>query len=148
MSEEPTIGPLLACAIGVLLLMFSGCMTTSAHAAEMGSLRAYWQSEYSKLYDQHRSLAEQYVRKDGELRENAKAAITHISEKVELRRELRRSRMHNWRCSKREAAEEAAKETAFEGCCKVCTVGKACGDTCIAAWMECHVGEGCACDAD
>jgi hypothetical protein len=29
----------------------------------------------------------------------------------------------------------------------MCTVGKACGNTCIAAYKTCHVGPGCACDA-
>ena len=27
-------------------------------------------------------------------------------------------------------------------CCKICTVGKACGDTCISRDKECHVGPG------
>jgi len=31
------------------------------------------------------------------------------------------------------------------GCCKVCTTGKPCGDTCIARDLTCHVGPGCAC---
>jgi hypothetical protein len=31
-------------------------------------------------------------------------------------------------------------------CCKVCTTGKACGDTCISASDTCHVGSGCACN--
>lgn len=31
-------------------------------------------------------------------------------------------------------------------CCKTCTVGKACGDTCIEASDTCHVGAGCACN--
>jgi hypothetical protein len=31
-------------------------------------------------------------------------------------------------------------------CCKICTVGKACGDTCISRDKECHIGPGCACD--
>jgi hypothetical protein len=31
-------------------------------------------------------------------------------------------------------------------CCKICTVGKACGDTCISRDKDCHVGRGCACD--
>ena len=31
-------------------------------------------------------------------------------------------------------------------CCKICTIGKACGDTCISKEKECHVGPGCACD--
>src|SRR5438067_8902154 len=32
-------------------------------------------------------------------------------------------------------------------CCKICTVGIACGDTCISARYTCHVGAGCACNA-
>jgi hypothetical protein len=31
-------------------------------------------------------------------------------------------------------------------CCKVCTVGKACGNTCVSRNKTCHVGQGCACD--
>lgn len=31
-------------------------------------------------------------------------------------------------------------------CCKHCTKGKACGDTCIARNKTCHVGPGCACN--
>ena len=31
-------------------------------------------------------------------------------------------------------------------CCKVCSKGKACGNSCIARWMTCHKGRGCACD--
>lgn len=31
-------------------------------------------------------------------------------------------------------------------CCKVCTTGKACGDTCIAQSATYHVGSGCACN--
>jgi hypothetical protein len=31
-------------------------------------------------------------------------------------------------------------------CCKICTVGKACGATCISHDKICHVGQGCACD--
>lgn len=31
-------------------------------------------------------------------------------------------------------------------CCKVCTVGKACGDTCISISKQCNTGPGCACD--
>ncbi len=32
------------------------------------------------------------------------------------------------------------------GCCKTCTTGKACGDTCIDARETCNVGPGCACN--
>jgi hypothetical protein len=31
-------------------------------------------------------------------------------------------------------------------CCKICTTGKACGNTCISRNDICHVGPGCACD--
>lgn len=32
-------------------------------------------------------------------------------------------------------------------CCKVCTTGKPCGDTCISKDDTCHVGPGCACSS-
>lgn len=41
---------------------------------------------------------------------------------------------------------EATGTFELSRCCKVCTQGKACGNTCIAAWMQCNVGPGCACD--
>ncbi len=31
-------------------------------------------------------------------------------------------------------------------CCKVCSAGKACGDSCISRSKQCHKGQGCACD--
>jgi hypothetical protein len=31
-------------------------------------------------------------------------------------------------------------------CCRVCTTGKACGNSCIAARLNCRVGAGCACN--
>lgn len=33
-----------------------------------------------------------------------------------------------------------------QACCKICTVGKACGNTCISKDKICHVGPGCACN--
>lgn len=33
-----------------------------------------------------------------------------------------------------------------EKCCKVCTKGKACGNSCISRSYECHQPPGCACD--
>jgi hypothetical protein len=33
-----------------------------------------------------------------------------------------------------------------QACCKICTTGKACGNTCISREKQCHVGPGCACD--
>jgi len=32
------------------------------------------------------------------------------------------------------------------GCCRICSAGKACGDSCIARDKICHKGKGCACD--
>jgi hypothetical protein len=40
---------------------------------------------------------------------------------------------------------EFSLERAAAKCCKVCTKGKPCGDTCIAQDKTCHVGPGCAC---
>lgn len=31
-------------------------------------------------------------------------------------------------------------------CCKICTKGKACGNSCIAKSKTCHKGKGCACN--
>ncbi len=33
-----------------------------------------------------------------------------------------------------------------EECCKICTVGKACGNSCISRDYQCHQPPGCACD--
>lgn len=38
------------------------------------------------------------------------------------------------------------KPELLQRCCKVCTKGKACGDTCIPKDRTCHVGPGCACN--
>jgi len=46
----------------------------------------------------------------------------------------------------RMAAGIARPTPAALSCCKVCTVGKACGNTCISRDKACHVGPGCACD--
>jgi hypothetical protein len=42
------------------------------------------------------------------------------------------------------ATPEAA--IAQQRCCKICSIGKACGNTCISRDKQCHVGPGCACD--
>lgn len=34
----------------------------------------------------------------------------------------------------------------FGSCCKICSEGKACGDTCIAKNLTCTKGVGCACN--
>lgn len=33
-------------------------------------------------------------------------------------------------------------------CCKICDVGKACGNSCISRSKNCHKGRGCSCDAE
>lgn len=38
-------------------------------------------------------------------------------------------------------------ESGFARCCKVCSKGKACGNSCISRDKTCHKGKGCACDA-
>jgi len=40
----------------------------------------------------------------------------------------------------------ALSTSTSQACCKICHVGKACGDTCISHDKICHVGPGCACD--
>lgn len=42
-------------------------------------------------------------------------------------------------------AAELGSETPM-ACCKTCTTGKACGDSCIAKNKDCHQPAGCACD--
>lgn len=42
--------------------------------------------------------------------------------------------------------EHIIEEDLYGHCCKVCVKGRACGDSCIDAYYECHVGEGCACN--
>ncbi|SRR5260221_12647339 len=39
-----------------------------------------------------------------------------------------------------------APQPVVDYCCKHCSTGKACGDTCISRNKTCHVGPGCACD--
>ena len=33
-----------------------------------------------------------------------------------------------------------------QACCKQCSTGKACGNSCISRAKSCHKGSGCACD--
>ncbi len=40
----------------------------------------------------------------------------------------------------------SACSTLGRDCCKTCSTGKACGDTCISKSYTCHEGAGCACD--
>ena len=44
--------------------------------------------------------------------------------------------------------QQAERAAAEKQCCKVCSKGKACGNTCISRSYTCHKGRGCACNAD
>ncbi len=44
-----------------------------------------------------------------------------------------------------EPTPESASETPMT-CCKVCTKGKVCGNSCIAKEKDCHQPPGCACN--
>lgn len=46
-----------------------------------------------------------------------------------------------WGCVGSEPAPDP-----YAGCCAVCDVGKACGDSCIARDETCYEADGCACD--
>jgi hypothetical protein len=46
----------------------------------------------------------------------------------------------------RALADSARSTPVIRTCCKVCSVDKACGNTCISRDKTCHVGPGCACD--
>ena len=50
-----------------------------------------------------------------------------------------------WRIESGHRVARVAESTA-RGCCKVCSKGKACGNSCIARNKECHKGRGCAWD--
>lgn len=39
----------------------------------------------------------------------------------------------------------SARTSLPTGCCKMCTTGCPCGDSCISCERQCHKGPGCAC---
>jgi len=47
------------------------------------------------------------------------------------------------------ASDACAQQTrtATQSCCVYCRKGKACGNSCISRYKQCHKGPGCACDA-
>lgn len=47
----------------------------------------------------------------------------------------------------RKSLPASAPASAPSACCKVCDRGKACGDSCIAKYLDCHQPPGCACDS-
>jgi endonuclease YncB( thermonuclease family) len=54
-----------------------------------------------------------------------------------------------WRAAERSKTTSSNEYTPIPllvSCCKVCSAGKACGDSCISKSKQCHKGPGCACD--
>lgn len=49
-------------------------------------------------------------------------------------------------CQVVERGASESENLANSGCCKICTTGKACGDSCISRSYNCTKGRGCACD--
>jgi len=50
-------------------------------------------------------------------------------------------------CGKEDTASQHSQSNPpAGGCCRVCSTGKACGDTCISVSNECHTSPGCACN--
>lgn len=49
-------------------------------------------------------------------------------------------------CSSELQKFSGEKTLAQSGCCRICTVGKACGNSCISRSYTCHKGRGCACN--
>jgi hypothetical protein len=50
-------------------------------------------------------------------------------------------------CEDDDCLEDAETCTPESACCKVCTSGEACGDSCIDSSSTCSTSGGCACDA-
>ena len=101
-----------------------------------------------------RARADQLARERAEAeaiereRQEALQLAAHQRELEERSRELEaeRRRFEAERVPRPRAADARDDEPAAESCCKVCTRGCACGNTCISCSKTCHVGRGCACD--
>jgi len=81
---------------------------------------------------------------------NKQVAIERHREEVREQQRLAREQ----RSLRQEAAAERRREQTYRlqlrqpsrSCCKQCSKGKACGDSCISRSKSCNVGRGCACD--
>jgi len=43
-------------------------------------------------------------------------------------------------------ARQSHPQEVAQACCKRCSTGKACGNSCISRSKQCHAGAGCACN--
>ncbi|MFZ6185892.1 formylglycine-generating enzyme family protein [Nannocystis pusilla] len=73
--------------------------------------------------------------------EEARAVRAEEAKLAAERRRLERER----RRVEREEAYEDYEEEPEQGCCRYCSTGKPCGDSCIARNKTCRKGPGCAC---
>ncbi len=87
-------------------------------------------------------------------KQRAREAAERAREAERERKQAERIARAYERQARREAARRASEERRAAspmdapsggGCCKHCSKGKPCGDTCIARNKTCHVGRGCAC---
>jgi hypothetical protein len=90
-------------------------------------------ARYEEQQRKRRELEEQRQR-EAEAREERKRAA---EEQKRLAAEAATER--------RRAAQERAEEQRSQSCCRVCTRGCPCGDSCISCSKTCHKGRGCAC---
>ena len=111
----------------------------SDEPAELVSLRAIAAKEESALAKQ-----EEKLRKRREAEEKRKRELAAREERRRAAEEQRRLAVEE-RERKRIEAAERTQERREHSCCKYCTRGCPCGDSCISCSRTCHKGRGCAC---
>lgn len=95
--------------------------------------------------------APEHVARRRQLEAKLAAAVKRIERQVaaEARRAAAEERQRVQRARAQRSfpdAEPAWSTPNTRTCCKYCSTGKACGNSCIARWKTCHKGRGCACD--
>ena len=78
--------------------------------------------------------------------EAARAAAKARAEAAKRKAEEERAAAKATAAAKREAKREARRRRRYRSCCKICTTGKACGNSCISRRKRCRRGRGCACN--
>lgn len=83
------------------------------------------------------------LEKDTAAEAKAEAQRQKDAERARLRAERERERE---RVRLERARKKEERRSRGSGCCKICTTGCACGDSCISCSKTCRKGAGCACD--